>query len=348
MPALTNEKFIQKSKDKWGEVWGYDKVSYINTETEVQLFCKKHQKWCKQTPHQHLRPNKFLTPCGSCENEKHVKTMMERHGVNNPLNLPSSRAKGKEAAKNSEVARKKTCREKYGTDRACQAPIIRAKIESTTQEHYGVKYSLQHPDVDAKRQETWYKNHGGNPLLNLEIQEKIKQTNIFRRGVDNPFKLPEVQKKIRERWMTLYGVSHPMQIPEIAEKCMLSGFQWKEYIFPSGKVIKVQGNENHMINELISTGISEEDIITGRNNMPYVWYEYEGKSHVYYADAMVKNKIYDAKSPYTLYCDLYKNIAKMNAVLELGFEFEFLVYETDTKGNLIKKLSSEEVMKLLV
>ena len=81
----TNEEFIQKSKDMYGDdTWIYDKVEYINENTEVILICREHGEF-KVKPVQHL--NKYLmVACPYCKGkvniEKIFKELKEKYDDN--------------------------------------------------------------------------------------------------------------------------------------------------------------------------------------------------------------------------------------------------------------------------
>jgi Meiotically up-regulated gene 113 len=68
----TLEQFILDSKKIHGQKYSYEMVIYINAHTKVELFCKKHQKYFKITPSNHLhRIQKQGCPlCGKILNFK--------------------------------------------------------------------------------------------------------------------------------------------------------------------------------------------------------------------------------------------------------------------------------------
>ena len=96
---------------------------------------------------------------------------------------------------------------------------------------------------------------------------------------------------------------------------------------------------------LIKSGIDEKIIKTKRSEMPKIMYKLNDKEHRYFPDICINNKIYEVKSVYTLKADLAKNIAKMNACIELGYDFQFMVY--NVKKNEIIKLSNDEIHTIL-
>ena len=139
---------------------------------------------------------------------------------------------------------------------------------------YGVKYPSQRP----------------------EVQEKIKQNCFAKYGVEYHAQRPDVIKKIKDTCIDKYGVEHLSHCPEIMEKMSKNVYKIKEYIFPSGRIERVQGTEPHALNKLIyEEGIDENDIVVGSKNVPEIWYYDEcGKKHRHYVDIFInsQNKMY--------------------------------------------------------
>ena len=52
----TNNKFLEECKEKYGDLYDYSKVDYINCDTLITIICKKHGEF-QQTPYQHLKSN---------------------------------------------------------------------------------------------------------------------------------------------------------------------------------------------------------------------------------------------------------------------------------------------------
>lgn len=63
----TKDEFIKKAKDKWGDLYNYDKVNYINSKTKVEIICSKHGEFWQ-------RPNDHLSGygCPKCGIEKNA------------------------------------------------------------------------------------------------------------------------------------------------------------------------------------------------------------------------------------------------------------------------------------
>ena len=60
---LTTEEFIKKAKKIHGDKYNYSKVEYISSKTKVIIFCKKCNKYFKQTPSAHLQ-GQGCSKCG--------------------------------------------------------------------------------------------------------------------------------------------------------------------------------------------------------------------------------------------------------------------------------------------
>jgi hypothetical protein len=116
------------------------------------------------------------------------------------------------------------------------------------------------------------------------------------------------------------------------EKSAKISIQYKDYILPSSKVIRIQGYENMCLDELLIE-YKEDDILTDKKDMPVIKYILKGKSHTYYPDIWVKseNKIIEVKSLYTYNNHLIRNLIKSLATRKLGFEFEFWIYTPNKK-----------------
>ena len=101
------------------------------------------------------------------------------------------------------------------------------------------------------------------------------------------------------------------------------------------KIIQVQGDEPYALKELLyKLNYKEDNLVTGFNNNIKLSckYIFKDKIHVFYI--IDENKIIEVKSTWTMKTQYDKNIAKKNGCLELGFEFEFWIYD-DKKNKTI-------------
>lgn len=130
-------------------------------------------------------------------------------------------------------------------------------------------------------------------------------------------------------------------------RCVQCGFDkqqksskfFKEYILPSGKIIKIQGYENLALDELLKR-YSERCIITDRTQMPKITYILNGTLHQYYPDIYIpsENIIIEVKSFWTYNLKLVKNILKSLATRQLGFDFEFWIYTLEKQNSFNKQI----------
>jgi hypothetical protein len=137
----------------------------------------------------------------------------------------------------------------------------------------------------------------------------------------------------KKMMMEKYGVEHAMQNPTLFKKARASAFSTKEYIFPSGNVVHIQGYEHYALDLLLESGIEEKDIVVDCEEIPVVGYEENDKFHRYFPDILVranpekgrpKDKIIEVKSIYTYLSQLETNLLKFKATSDL-YEFELWV-----------------------
>jgi hypothetical protein len=184
------------------------------------------------------------------------------------------------------------------------------------------------------------KNNGVMYSLKCQkILEKMKKTNMKKYGVEYNSQIESVKIKKAKTFLKKYGVEHPSQNSEIAEKISKNAYKSRDYIFPSGKVNKIQGYENFALDELIiNEKINESDIIIGCKNVPTIWYNDDnGKKHRHYVDIFVssQNRCIEVKSTWTAEKKKDCIFLKQNAGKELGYKYEIWIY--DRKGTIVNK-----------
>lgn len=242
----------------------------------------------------------------------------------------------------------------------CISKMKKIKLENTNLERYGSIYSSQNDEVkkknyntnknksesekqeiNMKRENTNMESHGVKTAFEIEgVKEKIENTNLERYGAKNPFQSEELKQKIIETNIKKYGVKNPSQNAEIAQKNKKNAYKLKDYIFPSGKIIQLQGYEHHAINKLLNEyKIKEEDIFTDYNDVPEIWYMLENIEHRHYVDIYIKslNKCIEVKSEYTWKKDENKNKQKQIYANKLGYIYEFWIF--NEKGTLLNVIA---------
>jgi hypothetical protein len=154
--------------------------------------------------------------------------------------------------------------------------------------------------------------------------------------VDTPMKSPKIQSKYNKTCINKYGTKYPMQNAVFAQK-YFNSYKRKDYVYPSGKIIQVQGYEPFGLDILIKQlSILEDDIVTCRTEVPEIWWEDSNNEwHRYYTDIYIKSKnmCIEVKSIWTYKINREKIILTKKATEEFGYSYELWIL--DAKGNKI-------------
>ncbi len=236
----------------------------------------------------------FICGCG----KRHQKsfTMMYRFGA-----LCDICTKELKIAK-----RKKTSLEIYGTENPSQNKEVKNKITNSFLQIYGTK----------------------NPNQNEGVKNKKRQTNLKRLGVPYPFQSEKVREKSRQFYRDNYGVENVSQIGLDKQS-----YKLKNFTFPCGTTIKVQGYEPFLLDILVKEGYTFGDIVTRRIKVPAIWYIKDNKECRYFCDIYIPrtNTIYEVKSTWTYQKDIEEIALKREACIRKGYNFQLFVF--DAKGN---------------
>lgn len=114
---------------------------------------------------------------------------------------------------------------------------------------------------------------------------------------------------------------------------------FKDYTYPSGKVVQVQGYEPIYHDVLVECGLSEDEIVVGIENVPIIPYPFEGKGHMYFPDIYLPryNMIVEIKSDYTYERHKEKTHCKIEATRQQGYIARLVVY--NQKGECVKTIT---------
>lgn len=281
--------------------------------------------------------------------EKVMKTNLEKRGVPYPLMSKEAQAKAKQtnlekrgvefAAQSEEVKDKikKTNLEKYGETSAMKNKTVHDKGKATNLKKYGVENPFQSEVCKEKAKKTNMEKLGVEfAAQSKEVKDKIKETCIEKYGVDNPMKNKEVQDKGKATNIARRGVANVMQDKAVYDKANNS-FKKKEYIFPKGKKIMLQGYENYALDILIKDGYDEEDVLIDSKRIPTIDYELEDGTHFFYPDIYIKSekKFVEVKSTYTYSKFENKNLEKLKQTNHLNLEY--WIFEKYGKNRKILK-----------
>ena len=241
--------------------------------------------------------------------------------------------------RNTEIKKIATNMKNHGVEHPMQREDVKNNIKQNNLINHGVTHTLQRKDVKAKIIETCMKNHGvANPFLSDEVKKKIEKTNIERFGHKNPLQNEEVRKKGEATTLERHGVPYALQNPEIAERYMKSLFSKKEFTFPCGNTVSVQGYEPFALEILVDMGFTAQDIVVGIKNVPEIWYAKDDKSHRYYCDIYIpkENKIIEVKSDWTFQLENGNVDQKAQATINAGFSYEIWVFTKNADLKILK------------
>lgn len=188
----------------------------------------------------------------------------------------------------------------------CEGCSLKKKEErkqSSNLEKYGVINTGSVQDVKDKIQKTYQDKFGCHPKQTKEVQDKWKATCLEKYG------------------------GHPNQNKEVQAKSEINSFAFKNYMMPSGCVVKYQGYENIAIDELVQI-YEEEDISIGRSNVPTIDYFIGDEKHVYFPDFFIRseNKIIEVKSEWTIQLRRANIEEKALATIKAGYKYEIWIY----------------------
>ncbi len=112
---------------------------------------------------------------------------------------------------------------------------------------------------------------------------------------------------------------------------------------PSGEIRKVQGYEPFALRDLLKL-YREEQIVTGRKEIPRIKYEKDGKTKYHYPDIFIPHlkMIIEVKSTWTFKCKSDNVLIKKKFAEDEGFIYEIWCY--DSKGDRIEITNSAGII----
>ena len=231
---------------------------------------------------------------------------------------------------------KVTMLQKYGVEYAARSDVFKNKMRETTLEKFGVEHATQNNDVKIKMRKTKLEKYG---LRNEGINAKRKLTNLERYGVENAMQNKQIQENTKQTNLERYGVEYVSQNADIMEKMTTNMYKFKEYITPSGNILKMQGYEHFALDKLfLQENIMENDIITGCKNVPTIWYDdLDGIPHRHYVDIFIpsQNRCVEVKSTWTAKINNHSIFLKQEAAKKLGYKYEIWIY--NAKGEIVEQ-----------
>lgn len=169
-----------------------------------------------------------------------------------------------------------------------------------------------------------------------EIKSKREETNLKRFGDKIANRNIDVKRKTKDTCMKRYGFTNPMMSKNISKKSysnrkssMPYSFKWKEYKFPSGEIVKIQGKENKTLDKLLK--VFDEKEIYVHKGVPTIFYiDINGVKRKHFPDIYIKklNWIFECKCNYTWNPDeetRKNNILKFKEAKKQGFNYNVII-----------------------
>ena len=330
---FNNNYLNQFCKDNRVQLIGDYKNVYVNRDTIISAKCLNEA--CNKNLEKTFRciVEYGGCYCDSCSgnncNEKRKTTCLEKYGVEYSLQSEEVREKGKT-----------TCLEKYGVDCNLKNNLQKEKIKETNLIKYGVEYPQQNKEIREKSKASCLEKYGVEHISQSQhFKDKFKATCLEKYGVEHILQSQHFKDKVKATCLEKYGCENPSQNSEVSEKASKNAYKSYDYTFPSGRIERIQGYENYMLNDLLQKeNISEDDIIVSRSDVPSVWYEDSNKKkHRYFVDCYIKsqNRCIEAKSTWTAHKKKDCIYLKQNALKDAGYICEIWVY--DGKGQIVEK-----------
>ena len=246
-------------------------------------------------------------------NEKTKQTWLEKYGVDSPMKLESSVEKLKETFHNKTDEqkklivdkRKKTMTERYGVDSPMKSQYFKEKVAKTSQKKYGCKEPFGSKEVRDKIKETCIKKYGvDNICKDKNFREKVKNTMVEKYGVESNLMLKEFQVKCRKTLKENYNVDYPFQSEEIMNKMKqtcLSKYgveyycQTADFSVNHRKIYYFDNVKFDSFWELVFYLFHKSNGSKIERSLKKFEYVYNGKTHYYFPDFEVDEKLYEIK-----------------------------------------------------
>lgn len=301
-----SENFKAKASETWKQNYGDDIVNPSQTQV---IKDKKRESSLEKYGTETVLQSDIVK-------DKIKKTNLERYGYENVSQSEHTKTKIK-----------KTMVDRYGVENALQSKIIQNRVNTTNIEKYGTPWVCGSDYMTEKSKITNIEKYGVPYITQTsDFLEKTKETSLRKYGTEHPSQSDKVKAACVANSLEKYGTEHPMKNHEYYHDFITyRQYKKKEYSFPSGNIVLVQGYEDRAIDKLLKE-FEEQDIIIGEG-VPSFEYTLEGKTKTYYPDIYVEstNTVIEVKSTYTVRCDKEMNIEKWKSVIMNGYNFKLMV-----------------------
>ncbi len=309
-------KLIELTKFLPTNVYPRTRFAYLQEWRRTGVICEKYCRVCGK-----LLVDVNKTFCSTSCSNKDSNTIEK---IKNTWYSKSELEKNKK-----QIKRANTNMAKYGVPIASMLETVWRKGQDTAINNYGM-LPIKDSTVLEKRKNTFLLNWGGIGYASVELFNKSKATNKRRYDVEHYSQTDMWNDKVINTCISRYGHNWISQVPEINIQQQSGGYSWHNFVFPSGRTVRVQGYEPQVLAELVDI-YDESDIVTDNaeinNLIGFTTYTYEGRERKYYPDIYIKSEklVIEVKSSWTYNNELSKNLLKRQAILDKGYNFKFIV-----------------------
>jgi len=237
LKSFLNKKRIQKRLFT-SDLLIYLETLYPKKSLNEQWFLYSHNlkqpprckyKNCKNKALFNESKKKYSEGC--CLNHCRKISMLEKYGIENPMQIQSVKQKRKDDClrkhgvenisqlEEIKEKKKKVCLIRFGQTTNLKCDDTKEKIKQTNLKKYGVENVSQSDEIKEKKKKKAIEKYDVENVFQAEeIKEKIKHTNLEKYGVERPSKCEEIKKRIRKTFLDKYGVENPMHLGKVKQK----------------------------------------------------------------------------------------------------------------------------------
>lgn len=250
MAKLTNEEYVTRLKNRYGDMYDYSMVNYTRLCDVVTLICPKHGLFEKKA-------ETLLRGCGcdKCKDEnkqldyqkraeKRKQTVLQKYGVDNVMKLESTKQNLRESML-----------DKYGVDNARKMQSTIDKARQTNVERYGAISYAKSEEGLQQIQNTMKEKYGAKNFMQSDARFAV---------------LPEMKEKARQTQIEKYGASHYAKSDDF--KAHLSERKKKEYATKLARGTFNTSRPEIKLRELLVDAFGENDVEEQYKSNKYPFY----------------------------------------------------------------------------
>lgn len=331
MATLTTEQFVARARQIHGNKYNYSDVVYVDTLTHVIIKCSSHGEF-SQTPCRHI----YGQGCPKCGVKKSADF---RRKTTTRFIEDAIRVHGEGCYGYS-----KTNYGKHNKEEVLITCPKHGEFSQTPHEHLagnGCPECGQEnlPQCQPKLTEDFVKEavavHGNRyDYSQMVYKNALSKVKIIcpKHGIF--LKVPNDHLRGQKCRQCGYEERHNN-----------NGFKWKSFMFPDGRIERVQGYEPLTIAYLLSSSIDPDSVKLKQSEKPVIQYEWSGSIHRYFPDCYLtdSNVVVETKSTHTWDFQKDQNQAKIKGALDAGYTMRVIIW--DRKKTLKSDIIYERIIQ---